>query len=172
MSVPSMLAVDPGKTTGLAWCSLMWATHAMKIDERFASECSYGQITGSVDEQTMMIGRGIREIDVRLVIVESSTHFLLKGGSALRKDSLIPIHLEATIGYACHVMTQVHGMDVVFRTETAAQGKGVMTDERMKALGLKLSRADRHSMDALRHLITYIRRIKNKPELLEGVKTL
>lgn len=171
-TTPTLLCVDPGKTTGLAWCSLIWATHDMKIDERFSQQCSYGQIEGGVNEQTQMIARGIRDLDVRLVVMEDSSHFLLKGGKSLRKDSLIPVHLGACVDYACHVMRQVHGIPVSFMYQTPAQAKGVMTDARMQALGLKLPNAERHAMDALRHLILMLRRLKQDRSLLEGVKTL
>lgn len=174
-SSPQVLCVDPGKTTGLAWASILWATHKLVIDERFAGQCAYGQIGGAdvtLDEQTYMIVRGIIRVDARIVVCESSDHFLLRQGSALRKDSLIPIELTAKIEYAVHVLNTVHGHQIKFMKQTPAQAKGVLTDARMQALGLKLPRAERHSMDALRHLILMLRRMKEKPELLDGVRTI
>lgn len=58
---------------------------------------------------------------------------------------------------------------VVF--QTAAIGKGFVSDEKLKAMGLWVP-GKKHAMDAMRHLITYLVQKERRIELIESWRNL
>jgi len=156
----SILAVDPGETTGLAWCDAAVMTSGMKIDSRFVNHVEVGQIDGRVGEQVMKIFRGVNRVNVRLVVSEASDHFLLQGGRSLRKSALVPIRMSGGLDVMCTALrAQSNGRrPMVFVEQTPSQAKSVVTDAVLREYGFEISRARRHELDAVRHLILLIRR--------------
>jgi hypothetical protein len=159
--VTAVLAVDPGGESGLAWCDSLIAS--LKVhDERLAGMISLGQITGSVEEQAWKIHLGVRRLDVRVVIMETSDHFLLQAHRRnMRKHSLIPIEMNGAIKMMCKAL-QMQGLHIVHVPQTASQGKSSVSDEMLERFGFTWKKhAERHQMDAARHLITFMRRVMN-----------
>lgn len=158
----SILAVDPGGTTGLAWCDALWSQTT--LDDRFGATVGVGQITGDIGEQIWKIAQGIKRLDVRLVVAESSDHFLLRSGGALRKTSLIPIRLSGGLMAAVTALNhQGVGVryEVRYEEQTPSQAKGTISDDVLHALGFTwLKTKERHQADAMRHLVLALRRIK------------
>jgi len=161
--LPTALAVDPGGTTGLAWGPLLLGASSSVLDERLIDMLAWGQITGTEEHQARMIVKGALKIDARVIIVESSDHFLLKAGSNLSKSSLIPVRIGAMVRGNLELLRHdgsVRWGSVIYEEQTPAMTKGVFSKARMAALGLSLGHADRHSEDALKHLLMYFRRLK------------
>ena len=143
-----ILGIDPGATTGLAW-----------MDETGeVSGVRWSQITGDEIEQTNKIRRKIRKLEaVKYVVCESSDYFLLRQGTALRKDALIPIRLEAMLRYVVGMQK-----DMAYYLQQPGQAKGVMTVQRLKNMGIEMKHKDRHARDAVRHVLLFQRRLQNK----------
>lgn len=175
-----ILAVDPGGTTGLAWCPV--SCLGMKLDDRFGSMVEMGQVEGSVSEQAAKLGKGIVRLKVRAVISETSDHFLLApraSKGAFRKHSLIPIKMsgamqalvgiqnsrfrEYTKSHPVAVREQYEHANIwpiTFVEQTPSQAKSVVSDDVLEALGLgwQNKNKERHQLDAARHLVLFLRR--------------
>lgn len=171
-----LLAVDPGGTTGLAWCSLNCL--GMKLDNRFGNMVSLGQIEGTVSEQAAALGRGIVRLQARAVVSESSDHFLLRARSGtMRKHSLIPIKMAGAIGALVGIqndrffravkrgvvreqMVHENIWPMMLVEQTPSQAKSVVSNDVLGALGVTWANKnkERHQLDAARHLVLFLRR--------------
>jgi len=168
-----ILAVDPGGTSGLAWCPVEVVEGS--LDERFGNVVETGDIVGSVPEQAWKISKGIFRLDVVALACESSDHFLLRRREGtLRKDSLIPIKMEGALGAVCYAVNQQRGTykhGLSFTTQTPANAKTTYTDKRLKLVygvnlpGTKL----RHQRDAVRHLLLLLTRMRASPQFKAAV---
>lgn len=179
----TILAVDPGKTTGLAWMDVLALTK-IKMDERFAHLVEWTQIEGSVGDQCWKIGRGVVKLNVRCVISESSDHFVLNPMERghLTKASLVPIKLSGGLQAMCAVVNKnadrlekkidaspsgegqkaFEKAELVrcsFVEQTPSQAKLAITDGVLDEYGFVWRRGkDRHAADAIRHLLLFRRR--------------
>lgn len=162
----SIIAVDPGGTTGLAWVDSMVLNvkHVEKAliagDERVRGLFGWTQIRGTNREgrdpeaaQIRKIIKGMRRLDCRVLVYESSDHFLLRAGGNLKSYALVPIRLCGMLDLVCDQMK------VVRVSQTPGQVKPIFTPTRMSVMGLHLSHADRHAEDALKHLLMCLRRM-------------
>lgn len=147
---PQILAIDPGGTTGLAWGpTMLWMPG--KMDERFGHMVKHQQIEGPWPEQVDRILAACVKIGIWYVVVESfqiRPHSVLKGG-----DALTPVRIGSALEY------MLRQTNIPLFYQTASQGKGVMTDARLKALGLWWPGED-HARDAARHLVAFLRRVR------------
>jgi hypothetical protein len=157
----TIVAVDPGGTSGLAWVDTMVLNVGdvgqalLDGDERVRGLFGWQQIKGTEVAQIRKMIKGFRQLDARVVVCESSEHFLLRAGGNLRSYALIPIRLEAMLDLVCDQMK------VVRVAQTPGQVKPIFTPTRMGLVGLHLSHADRHAEDALKHLLMCLRRIQS-----------
>jgi hypothetical protein len=170
----SILCVDPGMTTGLAWCPTECLT--MKVlDERFVDMVSMGQIAGTPVEQARPLWKGISRVRAAIVVSESSDHFLL-AGAGRGQHSLVPIKLNGMLSAMCQLRNMawedkleagvaeqqlVHQgwTKSLFVEQTPGQAKGVVKDAQLMGMGFVWGKTnERHQIDALRHLVLFIRR--------------
>lgn len=154
----SVLAVDPGRTTGLAWCDSVGLIPAM-FDARVGQLVSHSQVEGDDVSTALKIVAGARRIGARVIVMES---FQLRPGVALRgADALAPVRIAA--------MVEVLLDGMIMEWQTASVGKGTMTDARMKAVGCWW-KGEGHAVDAGRHLLTFVRRVRSGAVVLpEGL---
>jgi len=168
-----ILAVDPGGTTGLCWCSMdelfspsLDDDLQMKkklISEGFVNRIEWGEITGTVAQQAWKIALGCQRLGVRIIVWESSDHFLLapRGGMAMRKHALIPIKMAGALETVVIGLNK-KGHAIVGVEQTASMGK-IINDDVLGMYGVqkgkKLSGMGRHERDATRHLIEFLRRM-------------
>lgn len=135
-----IVALDPGGTTG-------WAMLA--ISDRGRTYWDLGQL--GPDEHHLelynMIDRMYaRAQDDNFIIVCERFEYRAYSRPGLVLDS------REYIGVAKLFAAQ---KQVPFVLQSAAQGKGLVTDQNIKKLGL-WSAGNRHAMDALRHLLYYV----------------
>lgn len=170
----SILAVDPGVTTGLAWCPSE-CVRMKTLDSRFVDMVRMGQITGQPVEQMRPLWKGISRVRACIVISESSDHFLL-AGAGRGMHSLVPIKLNGALsgmaqlrnmaweerlasGAAQEQLEHQGWTKTLFVEQTPAQAKGVVKDAHLEGMGFKWAKTnDRHQIDALRHLVLFLRR--------------
>lgn len=162
----NILAVDPGGTTGLAWCpSEVLATGI--VDDRLSSLVSLGQIAGTIPEQAIKLWKGMERTDACIVISESSDHFLL-AGAGRGQHSLIPIKLNGALSAMCQLRSHA-GAATAFVEQTPGQAKGVVKDNVLNALGFVWRKTnERHQIDALRHLVLFVRRYQESKKANTG----
>lgn len=175
-----ILAIDPGETTGLAWCSMdrVLGVDGSPLDgpgerdERYHHLFEWGEITGSIGQQARKIVKGMIELRARILIAEVSDHFLLspQGKRTLRKSSLVPVKLvgalEAIVSLfgAAEPPDDVVGIaPIVLVQQTPSQAKTVITKEVLTAFGFPAfgrgKEMSAHEIDATRHLLLFIRRM-------------
>ena len=116
-----VLSVDPGETSGLAWCGLDQAFGVEYSplkgpgvrDERYVNLFGWAQIEGPVDEQLVKIFKGVIRLNVRVLVWEMSDHFLLNPESRGRvnKSSLVPIKLDGALQGLVHLVNESRGDD-------------------------------------------------------------
>jgi hypothetical protein len=167
----SLLAVDPGGTTGLAWAdSLVLVGGAM--DERTKGLMGTGEITGDIADQGWKLHKGIVRLDVRVIVSESSDHFVLApmGKGRLTKHSLVPVKLAGIISFIARAENE-HTQPLVHYEQTPSQAKSVVKDAVLNEMGFQTSgrgRLSPHELDALRHLILLIRRYRESKRKGDG----
>lgn len=159
----SIVAVDPGMTTGLAWCPSE-CLRLKTFDGRVVEMVGLGQISGEVPIQAVKIGNGLKRLDGRICISESSDHFLL-AGAGRGKHSLVPVKLNGALSAMCMLAGSM------FIEQTPAQAKGVVKDAVLMEMGFMWHKTnERHQIDALRHLVLFIRRYQNGGQFAEAFK--
>lgn len=152
MTEPHVLSIDPGETTGLAWAPTTLFLPG-SVDRRMANLVQHRQISGPLTQQTDQLLLLIRKEQVSVVVMES---WRLVPGVALRgKATLAPVKLDAMLTYAMH--NKWFPIPIMY--QSASQGKSVITDQRLKALGMWW-RGEEHARDATRHLVTFIRTVR------------
>lgn len=159
----SVMAVDPGGTTGLAWADCVCFAGG-RLDRRFGNLVSHMQVGGPAEEQVDEMLALVQAVQVSVLVIES---FQLRPG-AKRGDVMSPVVVDAMLRYGLWKgMAGMRGMDVAVYYQTASQGKSVMTDGRLRALGLWWP-GEEHARDAARHLVTFVRRVRARKVVLEG----
>ena len=163
----ALLAVDPGRTTGIAWCDSV-ALLPGAFDERIGGLVRHKQLVGTDVEISRMIVKGARAIGAHVVVMES---FQLRPGVALKgDDALSPVRIASMVEYGMCI-GELGSLYVSMQLQTPSQGKSVMTDARMRAVGCWWPGQD-HAVDAARHLLTFVRRVRSgKVVLPDGLWT-
>ena len=162
--MPSIMAIDPGGTTGWCLAPLAYARNA-RVDGRFGKAVQWGQIEGytsheyQVDEILVMVRRS----GVRVLVMETWDK---RPKSALSGDALAPVSIDAMVKYGLHHKWS----DVVYLGQQPSMMK-IVTDDRLRRLGFEwVKTRERHQADAARHLVVALRRIRaGKVKLPEGV---
>ena len=132
----NVLAVDPGKVTGVA----------MMRDGGFTSfqlEGWWGTIETLREE-----ARSCDVVVVESFVVRANTHKLDSGSFA---------HTTDLIG-ACRFVAA--DLDMGFVKQTPGEAKSFASDDKLKALGWHNPTKGGHANDAARHLLTYL--VKNR----------
>lgn len=140
-----VFAIDPGGTTGIAW----------GISGK-VSDVMWEEVGGDEVVQVKRIVSFIRKVAPKYVVIEDSDHFLLRGGTNLRKGALIPVRVTAMLEYAL----ERKWFNGRILRQTPSQAKGVVTDVRLRTQRLWVS-GHPHARDAIRHLILFHRRLRS-----------
>lgn len=162
------MAVDPGSTTGLAWCD----RDVLMGDEAvLALKIAHKEIGGDGEGEEWMTDRimlFIHRANVRTVVMEK---FVLGRQVLKGKGALSAVRIDAMLRYGLHHKWVLGvdedggggggggGVELVY--QTASEGKGVMTDTRLKSLGAWCP-GEEHARDATRHLLTYGRKVRGR----------
>lgn len=168
----TILAVDPGETTG--WC--LAEVHSGKPLEVL----SVGQLNGAEllqegmdllypDSQfaqeravALALMQIVSEHQVEVLVVED---FVLRQFTTMDRAGIGPAQIAAMLEvwvYEIIASAEAHeagvGAEVQMVLQDVASAKRVVTDERLKALGLWV-RGLQHARDAIRHAELYRRRV-------------
>lgn len=154
--MPSVIAIDPGQTTGIAWSDLESPEEILGVDEiRFKSSKWWNDpATATVMK---ILGR-VRELECRTVIIEDNSALVVSPGmrGRLKKSSLIPVRIEAMLSFALD--QKWADIDLVRQSPS---DKTVMTDVILRKMGV-FQKGRRHANDAIRHIIIWHRRQETK----------
>lgn len=139
-------SIDPGGTTGIAF----WRDGGLCAWDSW--RCGFGW-----KEQGRLVGEMADQVldwvgPEGLLVVED---FVLRGGSmrSTRRDALSPVQVTGLM------LGRMQGRGWVGKLElqSAANAKGVVTDARLKGMGLY--RGNDHVRDAIRHGVLYLRKV-------------
>lgn len=143
----SVLAVDPGGVTGVAW----W------IDGQFSSWEVNGGRFGFYDAFEAMLERvDFTHIVCEDFIVTAKTARMTQQPDAMR-----------VIGFL-EAWTRKHGVHFTLQTPSTAKQFG--TDAKLKHFGYFDSTSGGHKNDAARHLLTYLMLRLSEPNTLQHLK--
>lgn len=172
-----IFGVDPGVTTGYSLLLFDLAEGVpLPGDDRirvFQGQLSYGGSGNAKDLIANPEGAFIEQkicYELANLFTVASTHchpsvlviedFIIRKQNSTR-DFLAPVRI--TSGLLQEVFAK--GLNVVF--QSPADAKSVCTDKRMDKWGYTIkTQKDRHSRDALRHSVLYLRKLSEKPKLL------
>lgn len=148
-----IVAVDPGGTTGYAAMrfDLAAVLSGKRSITRALQQWHSGQISGSENEQVMFLKNFILKIGHTAVVIES---FQLRQMSA----ELSPVRVTAALEWALWQTDRVTPQFLHTVKQQPSMAKTTATDERLKRAGLYRA-GEEHGRDAVRHAITYARRI-------------
>jgi len=153
----TIMAVDPGGTTGLAWSP---STILKNWDPNIIQN---KEITGTDIEQVTEILVQMLEVRTRILIVEAFTPYpgrVLSRGRNQSKDApgpMAPVKIDAMLRFAL----EYKWWDGQYVSQTASAAKTTVTDSRLKSAKLWIPGKD-HARDAIRHLVYYIRGHRQK----------
>lgn len=170
----AVIGIDPGVTTGVAVMATKSSFRSGQVDYRWTRQLSYGgsgndaqdvHVDGNWPEQQiveLIVGyiTAVAECidDVHIVIED----FIVRQFNASR-DFLSPVRITAGILQALFELQ----LGVQVHVQSPSEAKTTCTDERMDRWGLTISTLkDRHSRDAERHCILFIR--KSMAKMLQG----
>jgi hypothetical protein len=155
----SVLAIDPGGTTGWAF---------VKDAELRAHEDSFDVVADQLAamseiemvNQIMKMLKFFRRKDsqnhgVALVVED----FVPRQFDASR-SFLSPVRLNAMLSYAISLEGWAVGIGNGIEFQSASTGKSTITDDYLRMSGYYLT-SQPHANDAIRHALTYLRRIDN-----------
>lgn len=180
-----VLAFDPGGTTGWVRGTFPTANLAtLRTDLWAGVEVEYGQIPGDLNLQMEEVNellsshrgpvvvenftlRQFRQDVVLLypVMVESKIDYLIYGINTARGSGGYYDLFPEAKGKGKGALPKNTGNALVKISQTPAMAKQTGTNERLKEAGLWFPGSP-HALDAMRHLFTYVRRIKGKPQML------
>ena len=161
----NIIGIDPGKVTGWALWKIprasMYAGGESEIVERYS-----GEIRGRESDQVFKLCRFFRTVqglDYKLgpAVVCESFDF----GSPLSDPEVYsPVRIAAMLKFCFEQpsLKQIGDARLVMQTRTMA--KKTATDERLKAWGLWQPSSADHIRDAERHIVTALRRARQKRE--------
>ncbi len=155
---PTVIAYDPGGVTG-------WALFSVHPDALIEPDInilpnvlhfSCGQFIGSEREIVdQMLGLA-REWAGAASVLED---FILRVNT-MSRDALSPVRISAAFNYSLGPAGRTY-------LQQPALAKTTMTDERLKLAGYFERTVGRpHARDAVRHGLTFLRRMKDRPSLL------
>lgn len=174
--MPSVLAFDPGGTTG--WASVYVATDWFRSTVPLADEIDFdvvrfGQIPGPENEQMEKISRLMRKYQ-RLGSALVSERFTVRQFNQQRAF-LAPVRLNACIDWFATCWLDPA---VPIQWQDPDLAMGAWTDDRLKAAGLWTTPkrggpegtggGGPHAMDALRHALTFLDRSRASTALRRG----
>lgn len=179
---PTVLAFDPGATTG--WALMSVHPEALVLpDVRIFDNVhhfAYGQFTGSEFDQVDRMVELVRGWPGAAIVCED---FVMRRFDAGR-EVLSPVRLSAAFRYACsRGLLVVHSADgsLSYDISKSEIGRGsriqqpslamtTITDDRLKRLGYYERTAGKpHARDATRHVFTFFKRLKENEILRKGV---
>lgn len=170
----AVLAVDPGVTTGLSLLTAHydkssrtfvvdgWGSHQIsyggsgnRSDRRGVSETNPEQdIAGRIAELFLCLA----EVQPTALVIED---FIIRKMNTTR-EFLAPVRVTA--GIVQEVYHEAPDLAEKITYQTPADAKSVCTDERMDRWGYQIeTQKDRHSRDADRHGILFLRRLSEDP---------
>jgi hypothetical protein len=158
----TIVALDPGGTTGFAVYREERDNDAANL--RYGGSWRAGHI--GPEEHHVELWNFLAKLqqhDENLTVVCESFEF--RQG---KQRANINLMSKEYIGVA-KLFGTVWGIPVVF--QTAAQGKGFASDEKLKVMGL-YTPGKKHAMDAMRHLVTYMITKRRRHDLMESWKSL
>jgi hypothetical protein len=139
----TLLALDPGKTTGMSWWYYDDTSHLALL--RY--EQIKGGLDGVIDE---LISKSPNLYN--FIVCES---FKLDGRTP--NPDVTPLQIEGVLSYC----SKFYGIPVVYQANNM---KAHATDEFLKKHDLWFKGAP-HATDSARHAIAYMKRIKHRPTL-------
>jgi hypothetical protein len=153
-----VIALDPGGTTGWA----MYSAERMEdpianVFEYYNEQWTQGQLGPEPHHAELLHLMEMMHVESYRVVCES---FEFRGGAAKVRDNL---NLDAK-EYIGVVKLFAQERKVPTRFQTAAMGKGFITDDKIKRAGL-WHPGWRHAMDAQRHLLYYLVNIEGRRDL-------
>jgi hypothetical protein len=167
-----VFAVDPGGTTGWAWCSLPVAPFLELRHDLIAElEFDCGQVDGLENAQTSQLMQIMYDLrfDGGPLIIED---FVLRKFTK-DADLLAPVRITARLEYAVEVgCWMVDGIPTragtfrqfKIRKQQPSLAMSTVTDDRLREWGL-WEVGQPHARDALRHAVTFLRRAKQDAAL-------
>lgn len=156
----TIIALDPGKTTGWALMSIDRAALAEPTVPILSSimHYAYGEIGGDDQDefdQVRWVGELLDAWPFAVVVRED---FILRTSNADRAV-LSPVR----VGFGIDFSAWVRGKRAFLQQPSLA--KSTATDERLRKWGLYRPGSE-HARDATRHAITFARRLKSVPTLM------
>lgn len=164
---PTVIAFDPGGTSG--WAVLSVHPEALvcpdvAILDNMTHE-SFGQITG---DEFVQVDEMIAICQAWPSAVLVTEHFILQ---KFRQDEnlLSLVRLNSALRYGLYAVSDPKVRRRVYR-QNAALAMTTITDERLRRLGYwERSVGQPHARDAIRHGLTFLRRLKTQDSLLTEV---
>lgn len=164
---PTVIWLDPGGTSG--WS--VFTVHPEALvdpDVRILENIlhySAGEFYGNEFSQVDQILELADEWPEATIGTE---HFIMYDTSRGRKDAnlLTLVRLNAAVAYEL----RRHGRDRTLHRQVAKLAMDTVTDDRLKAWGYwERTTGQPHARDAIRHNITFFKRLKTSPKLLKEV---
>lgn len=158
----SVVAIDPGVTTGVAWVRELSDLTNPEVTVRWKAGNGFHEVVG--DDEKMMIDsllNGLGRIFQRDPIGEMGhvlviEDFILSRQSFTQKRELLaPVRVSAVVDF----WVRDTWPEVLVEYQLPTRAKTTATDSRLKAYGLWVP-SMRHARDAVRHLLTYALRQK------------
>lgn len=160
---PTVISYDTGGTTGWALFSvhpdaLLYAD-VMILDN--ITHLAFGEFTGNEYLQVDAMRVLAETWPGAALVVED---FILRRFD-MSRNVLAPVRLNAAFRYEMSLPPERH----VF-LQQASTAKTTITDERLKAIGFWAQTEGLvHARDAIRHGLTFLKRLKSQPKLLKAV---
>ncbi len=156
-----IIGFDPGGTTGWAWTSFNEIPLLNRGDVYAGMEWDCGQFYGDECAQSKQMYDLVREFPRAIVVVE---------GFRLRRMGieLSPVRVAARFEMLVWMHERRKNTDrwrIPVYEQMPSMAKSTMTDERLSELGL-WAKGKPHGRDALRHCLTFARRMQTSRNLL------
>ncbi len=159
MKHQTLMAIDPGSTTGYAWVQIkksdkMESAHEFFKERWMMDKAGYGEYGDSRAAEAITIDKVLTQIKNRkpnVVIIESYTVRLPVRDTSY--TALSPARIGGAIDYACSGFA----WEPTVEWQTPSQ-MGVITDTRLKHWGLWLP-GKKDARAALKHLLIYMRKL-------------
>lgn len=153
-----IVALDPGGTTGWA----MWQDRPLMEDAGLWNYFTIGQMGPEPHHEDLYASLELWHVSDYTIVCES---FEFRQG---KQRHNIVLDSKEYIGVV-KLLQQQRNIPVVF--QTAALGKGFVTDDKLKVMGLWYP-GKKHAMDAMRHLIYYMVTKRGHKDLIASWKDL
>ena len=162
-----ILAFDPGGTTGVAavnYPAIGEAPDRWKVQQIKGEETKQASLMAKLVDQ--LLRDQAKNPGLRIAVV--SERFIIRKFNQSR-DFLAPVRLNSCLEWHCAEMA-VEPVEIHWQQPSLA--KSAWTDARLKAGGYWLTASKGggdHAMDALRHALTFGRRVVESPALRRSV---